>query len=65
MVTHLETTDVLVRYGDNAEITEPYRCDTEYSLDTVGQALAVGDLDGDGIGEIAVSDGTRVRLMRF
>ena len=67
--TQSDTTDLVVRYGADAglpkTVEEPYRCDTVYTFAAASQALAVGDLDGDGLGEVAISDGTRVMLLRF
>jgi hypothetical protein len=64
-----ELGNVLVRYGADAglppEITEPYRCNTRYAIEIVGERIAVGDSDGDGRAELAVADGALAVLVRI
>lgn len=58
---------ITIRFGGSALLDvgtgEPFGCESTFAVATTPALLAVGDYDGDGIAEIASSDGTHLRVL--
>lgn len=68
VIVEVDLASVLVRYGAAGmpeAMLEPYRCETRYDIELLGQRVAAGDADGDGRAEVAVADASQVVLVRI